>query len=263
MAGKDDEDRARRKELMRSMTAELDKSGLTSGQKAFCFFYVQSHNATQAYAKAFKCTIKAAGASGHRLLKKAEIKKEIKRLRKLLAESYDVDADEMVRFLLKVVGADIGDYLTFQQQAAKPDDDAEDDEAETVNAVTLKDSSMVDTSLIKSVKQSSRGVVNLELYDKMQAWQRLDRFFGFTAEHQAKEGSGQLNLAEAITKARHRAEAAAEEEGWETSVQIIDDVADEPKDWKEGLERAGVNVASMTAEELAELQKIIAKHGDK
>lgn len=254
-------DRARRKELMRSMTAELDKSGLNAGQRAFCLFYVQSHNATQAYAKAYRCSIKAAGASGHRLLKKAEIKKEIKRLRKLLADSYDVDADEMVRFLLKVVGADIGDYLTFQQQAIEPPDDAENDEAETVNAVTLKDSSMVDTSLIKAVKQSSRGVVNLELYDKMQAWQMLDRYFGFTEAKQSQEGSGKVNLAEAIQKARTRAVADAENEGWETSVQIIDDVQDEPpKDWKEGLERAGVNVASMTEEELEQMRQIVAKH---
>lgn len=250
--------RARQKELMRSATAELDKSGLTERQKHFCLLYVQSHNATQAYCSAYGCTRKAAGASGFRLLKKAEVKKEVRRLRKLMADAYEVDDGEMIRFLLKVVGTDLGDFMTFKTVTQKNEDE---EEGEAVNAVMLKDSETLDTSVLKSVKQSSRGVVNIETYDKLAAWKMLDRIFGFTAERQAKEGSGQLNFAEAIVKARHRAETAAEDEEWGIRPIIVDDIQDEPpKDWKEGLERAGVNVADMTEEELAELQKIVAKH---
>lgn len=62
------------KELACTMRAAIDKSTLDEPRKLFCLYYVQTNNATQAYVKAYGCTRAAAGASGHRLLKNAEIK---------------------------------------------------------------------------------------------------------------------------------------------------------------------------------------------
>ena len=53
---------------------------LTDKQKTFCKEYLKSSNATEAYYKAYKCTMKTANCNGSKLLSKESIQNYIKEL---------------------------------------------------------------------------------------------------------------------------------------------------------------------------------------
>lgn len=210
------------KELARQLRAAVEDSGLEEKQKLFCQYYVESHNATQAYVKAYGCTVAAAGVSGHRLLKNANIQQEIKHLRESLEAHFDIDKYDMIRFCLKVVGADLGDYCEFRPQEIDVIDRDGNTTKGTISSVIVKDSDYCDTSLIKSIRQQG-AAVHIELYSKQWAWEKLDKFFSWTAEKQAEEGSGTISIAEVIAKAKKRAERMeAEADG--RVVVIHDDI---------------------------------------
>jgi phage terminase small subunit len=190
-----------KKALTKALRAEVDKSDLNEHHKLFCLYYVQNHNATQAYVNAYGCTRRTAGVNGHALLKKTEIKTEIQRLQKLIEEDMGVDSMSMIRFCLKVVGADIGDYLEFRPQeidVTAPDGTTTKG---TISSVIVKDSDYCDTSLIKSIRQQGASV-HVELYSKQWAWDKLDKFFGWST---AKQESGEnMSIVIAMAEARRK-----------------------------------------------------------
>ena len=159
--------------------------GLNERQKLFCQYYIQSFNATQAYLKAYGCTAATAGTNGRLLLQKTAVRKEVARLKKELEEKLPVNENDMIRYCLKVVGADIGDYVHFAPQEVEVTADGVTTKA-VVNAMTVVDSAFVDTSVIEEVKQQG-AAVNIRLADKKWAWDKLDRFFGWTTRHNAEQ----------------------------------------------------------------------------
>ena len=216
-----------KKALTKALRAEVDKSDLNEHHKLFCLYYVQNHNATQAYVNAYGCTRRTAGVNGHALLKKTEIKTEIQRLQKLIEEDMGVDSMSMIRFCLKVVGADIGDYLEFRPQeidVTAPDGTTTKG---TISSVIVKDSDYCDTSLIKSIRQQGASV-HVELYSKQWAWDKLDKFFGWTQSKQAEDGSGTISIAEAMARATERARRMEEEANKQENGVIVihDDVGE-------------------------------------
>ena len=189
------------KALGKALRAEVDKSDLDEQKKLFCLHYVQSNNATQAYVDAYGCTRRAAGANGHRLLKNDEIQAEIQRLRKLMEIEMDVNSMAMIQFCLKVVGADIGDYLEFRPQEIDVTTSDGTTTKGTISSVLVKDSAYCDTSLIKNIRQQGASV-HIELYNKQWAWDKLDKFFGWTVGKHESEGMG--SIAQAIKEAEER-----------------------------------------------------------
>lgn len=216
-----------KKALTKALRAEVDKSELNEHHKLFCLYYVQNHNATQAYVNAYGCTRRTAGVNGHALLKKTEIKTEIQRLQKLIEEDMGVNAMAMIRFCLKVVGADIGDYLEFRPQEIDVTSPDGTTTKGTISSVIVKDSDYCDTSLIKSIRQQGASV-HVELYSKQWAWDKLDKFFGWTQSKQAEDGSGTLSIAEAMARATERARRMEEEANKQESGVIVihDDVGE-------------------------------------
>ena len=216
-----------KKALTKALRAEVDKSELNEHHKLFCLYYVQNHNATQAYVNAYGCTRRTAGVNGHALLKKTEIKTEIQRLQKLIEEDMGVNAMAMIRFCLKVVGADIGDYLEFRPQEIDVTSPDGTTTKGTISSVIVKGSDYCDTSLIKSIRQQGASV-HVELYSKQWAWDKLDKFFGWTQSKQAEDGSGTLSIAEAIARATERAKRMEEEANKQESGVIVihDDVGE-------------------------------------
>lgn len=216
-----------KKALTKALRAEVDKSELNEHHKLFCLYYVQNHNATQAYVNAYGCTRRTAGVNGHALLKKTEIKTEIQRLQKLIEEDMGVDSMSMIRFCLKVVGADIGDYLEFRPQEIDVTSPDGTTTKGTISSVIVKDSDYCDTSLIKSIRQQGASV-HVELYSKQWAWDKLDKFFGWTQSKQAEDGSGTLSIAEAMARATERARRMEEEANKQESGVIVihDDVGE-------------------------------------
>lgn len=178
---------------------------LTDREQLFCYHYVRTWNATQAvllagYGNSNKASAKAFGFS---LLQRPRVKQEIDRLRTLFRQELHVDIQDFLEFCLKVVGADIGDYIAFgrkevpvlgmygpmmiEDETKEPVECHDKDGKpkmvrpkkplmQTVNAIDLGESNMLDTSVISEIKQGRDGV-SIKLADKKWAWEQLIKYF--------------------------------------------------------------------------------------
>ena len=171
--------RQKQKQLAKKlMTPVQQENALTEKRRLFCLEYVSSNNATQAYAKIYNCSYNAARTSAYRLLTNADIQAEIGRLRAIMRDAYDVAADDMIRFCLRVVGANIGDYVSFPEGGLP----------------ALKESENADMSLVEEVsKRPGRGF-KIRLLDKRWAWDKLDRFFHWTKDERGAAADAPINI---------------------------------------------------------------------
>lgn len=151
-----------------------DNKNLTEKRRLFCLYYATSHNATQAYLKAYHSDKSTAMVNGSRLLRNADVDAEIKRLQEIIRIDMDIDVSDLIRYCLKIVGADIGDYIKFGTK-----------EVETsvgnkikINIADFEESSAVDTSIIDEVKKGKDGI-SVKLADKKWAWEKLEKYLGF------------------------------------------------------------------------------------
>ena len=160
----------------------MSDDNLTAEQQKFCIYYVMSNNALQSYLKAYRCSYECASASAYRLLGKVRIKEKINELKEIMREHIQLDVNDMVIFLSKVVKSDIRDYLKFGRRTIE----LSEGNTITVNFVDLLDSDTVDTSLIQEVKQGRDGV-SLKLVDKRWAWEKLEKLLGWTTQEKATE----------------------------------------------------------------------------
>lgn len=157
--------------------AVYDDDDLSVEQQRFCLYYVMSNNALQSYLKAYRCSYESASASAYRLLGKVRIKEKIKELKEIMREHINLDVNDMIIFLSKVVKSDVRDYIKFGKRKLELDEG----KTISVNFVDLLDSDMVDTSLIQEVKQGKDGV-SIKLIDKRWAWDKLEKLLGWDSE---------------------------------------------------------------------------------
>ncbi len=101
--------------------------------------------------------------NGPRLLRFVQVQQEVARLRKIMRQTIDLKVVDLMQYCLKIIGADIGDYVSFKG-----------------SKVTLTDSEKVDTSIISEVKQGKAGV-SIRLADKKWAWDKLEKYLGWDA----------------------------------------------------------------------------------
>lgn len=159
---------------------------LTDREQLFCYHYVRTWNATQAvllagYGNSNKASAKAFGFS---LLQRPRVKQEIDRLRSLFRQELHVDIQDFLEFCLKVVGADIGDYVAFGQKEVPVmgpfgpiiDKKTKNPITQMINAIDLGESKVLDTSVISEIKQGRDGV-SIKLADKKWAWEQLIKYF--------------------------------------------------------------------------------------
>lgn len=142
---------------------------LTEKRRLFCLYYALSHNALQSYLKAYGGDKVSAGVQGCRLLKNVNVAAEVKRLREILRNEIDIGLPDLLQYCLKIVGADVGDYVSFKGFL-----------------VTLNDSNTVDTSIISEVKQGKDGI-SIKLEDKKWAWETLAKYLGFDDMEELKK----------------------------------------------------------------------------
>ena len=154
-----------------------DKNELTAQQQRFCLYYATSDNALQSYLKAYNCSYLSACGSAYRLLENAKIKQKIDELKQIMRQHININADDMIIFLSKVVKSDIRDYLKFGRKSLE----LSDGRVIEVNFVDLEDSETVDTSLIQEIKQGKDGV-SLKMIDKRWAWEKLEKLLGWSKE---------------------------------------------------------------------------------
>lgn len=81
----------------------------------------------------------------------------------------DVGVSDLVQYCLKVVGADLGDYVAFNGVSVK-----------------LADSQTVDTSVVSEVKQGKDGI-SIKMEDKKWAWEMLAKYLGFDTMEELKK----------------------------------------------------------------------------
>lgn len=174
----------------------VENDELKDRQKAFCLYYLQRYNATWAYQKAYGADYATAGRNGHRLLKNAEIKKQLTELKKQQSAELYATANDIMLSYLKQAHSDVTDVLEFKTVKRLswnkiPDDTGPYEDAnghyrldpkidpETgkqafwyENLVLLKDSSEIDTSNVKSIRIND-GEAVVEMYDKQKAMKEL------------------------------------------------------------------------------------------
>lgn len=169
-------------------TKKVDKSEepgeeLNDREQLFCYHYVRTWNATQAAMKSgYSQNKPAAGVEGCRLLQRPRVKTEVDRLKALFRQEIHVDILDFLGFCMKIVGADIGDYITFGRQdvVVGLDNDGKPIKR-AMNYVSLAESEMVDTSVLTEVKEGKDGV-SIKLADKQWAWEQLSKYFDWLPE---------------------------------------------------------------------------------
>lgn len=155
---------------------------LNEKMRLFCLHYVTSHNAFQSYLKVYHCDKVTAMNNGPRLLKNAYVKEEVKRLRIILREEIKIELPDLLKYCLKVIGSDIGDYITVKRGKA-----------------TLHNSSECDTTLIEEIKQGKSGV-SIKLADKKWAWEQLAKYLDWQSPESKEEQQARLDKLKAETK---------------------------------------------------------------
>ena len=182
--------------LKNELFDSLDTSELTEKQKLFCIYYVENFNARQAYLKAYGVEDKkSASSEAYKLLNNEKIEEEIIRLRERMRSHYNFELSDYIKKLLKIVGADIGDYVKFGRReepvigkrGVVTDKETGEPAKRMVNYIDLTESEKVDTSVVSEIRQV-KGDVSIKLEDKTFALKELSRILGFDElEHKRKE----------------------------------------------------------------------------
>lgn len=166
---------------------EIDENNeLTEKQRLFCLYYLKYFNATKAYQKAYGCDYFTAKTNGSRLLAKANISKELDRLKAEQINELKLEARDVLQKYIDIAFADITDYVSFGQREEQvigiygPVYEGKGENkkpvTQVVNYVELKDSATVDGTIITEVKQGRDGV-SIKLADKMKALEKLSLYF--------------------------------------------------------------------------------------
>lgn len=91
------------------MAKKTKSRKLTDKHKQFCREYIIDFNATRAYKKVYNCSVKVAGANGHRLLKNAEIQKTLTHLITKRSIRTETKADDVMIECRRIALADVGE----------------------------------------------------------------------------------------------------------------------------------------------------------
>ena len=185
------EQEERQEEKREALKALVKVDWMQEKQRLFCLYYLQTHNATSSYQRAYGCTRAAAAASASRLLNDAKIRACIQQLKDERDAGILLRATDVVELYMRIAFADISEFVSVEQ-----------------GKYTVNDLSEVDTQLIESVKLTKGGGVIVQLNDRMKALQWLSDYFelnprdGHKVEYQRKMAGG-----------RER-ELLSKEDGW-------------------------------------------------
>lgn len=167
---------------------------LSDQEKLFCYHFVRTHNKQQAsllagYGGPNKSK-ESAAVQSIRLFQRQRVRDEVERLSALFRQEIHVDILDFLEFCMKIVGADIGDYLKFgavdrlvyDDDGPVKDPDTGEYMKEAVNCVSLGESDLLDTSVIQEIKQGKDGI-SIKLADKKWAWEQLIKYFDWLPDN--------------------------------------------------------------------------------
>lgn len=208
-----------KEEVVDKIYDELFGSDLTKKQKKFVLYYLSSYNVTQSYMRAYDCKNKSnAYVNGAQLLRSSPIQSALKRAKKIMQTTYNIDPMQYLEFLLKAAYADIGDYISFSEEEVPVmdkegniiyDETTGESMKKKVNRMHLVNSDEVDTSIVTSIKQGRDGIT-INLVDKMKAWEKIKDFFEWQTKKEEKNKMDN-NIIEAINNSAKSAWAEGEE----------------------------------------------------
>lgn len=174
-----------KEEINEKIIDEVQYSGLTEKEQDFVLYYLDSHNIVQSYMKAYNSSRMQALKKGYEVYHKEKIQNELKRLKKIMMISMDLDVTRYIETLDKAANANIGDYITFKEEEVPVLDkeglpvinpDTGEPIIKKVNKMHLADSDSIDTSVIQEIKQGKDGI-SIKLLDKYKALDSLKDFF--------------------------------------------------------------------------------------
>ena len=174
-----------KEEINEKIIDEVQDSGLTEKEQDFVLYYLDSHNIVQSYMKAYGTERKQALKKGYEVYHKEKIQNELKRLKKIMMISMDLDITRYIETLDKAANANIGDYITFKEEEVPVLDkeglpvinpDTGEPLTKKVNKMHLADSNTVDLSIVQEIKQGKDGI-SIKLLDKYKALDSLKEFF--------------------------------------------------------------------------------------
>ena len=174
-----------KEEINEKIIDEVQDSGLTEKEQDFVLYYLDSHNIVQSYMKAYGAERKQALKKGYEVYHKEKIQNELKRLKKIMMISMDLDVTRYIETLDKAANANIGDYITFKEEEVPVLDkeglpvinpDTGEPIIKKVNKMHLADSDTVDLTVVQEIKQGKDGV-SIKLLDKYKALDSLKDFF--------------------------------------------------------------------------------------
>ena len=162
----------------------INNPDLTDKQRLFCLYQIKYFNATKAYQKAYGCDYITANVNGSRLLGKASIQEEIKRLKQAKLNQATLEPGDIFQKYMDIAFSDVTDYLAFGRKEIVVDTDEDGNEVTAeINYVDFKDSNQVDGTLISEVKQGKDGV-SIKLADRMKALQWIAGHMDLATEEQ-------------------------------------------------------------------------------
>ena len=182
------ENREKKQEAMRALV-KFDWE--QERQRLFCLYYMQTHNATSSYQRAYGCTRAAAAASGCRLLKDDKIRMRIQQMKDERDAGILLRATDIVELYMRIAFADISEFVNVKG-----------------GRYSVNDLSEVDTQLIESIKPTQDGAVIVQLNDRMKALRWLSDYFELNPRDAHK-----VEYQRKMAELRER-ELLSKEEGW-------------------------------------------------
>lgn len=200
--------KSKKEETNEALMNDLFKNDdLSMQEREFILNYLETMNISQSYLKAFPNAKKnTAAIMGNILLKRDYIKSAVKRLKKIIQRSYDIDPTKYIEFQLKGANADIGDYIKFSEEEVPVlaedgsqmfDPDTGEKITKKINRMHLVNSDSVDTSVITKIKQGRDGIT-IELVDKSKCWDNIKNFLEWHMQ-QKKDNENDNSLLEALS----------------------------------------------------------------
>lgn len=145
-------------EELLNMSRDEASLELNDKQKLFCEYYTSNHNAILSCKKA-GYSVGAAPTLSWKLRQNQNVNRYLAWLKLRVGQECHIKAMDIIDHYARIAFSDITDFASISGKR-----------------VMLKDGTMIDGQLVKSVKQGREGV-SIELYDKIAALQKLERFF--------------------------------------------------------------------------------------
>lgn len=156
---------------------------LTPKQEAFCNYYIETGNASEAYRRAFCCekmSGKTVRVKASLLLNKDNIRVTVEKLQKELQKRSDITKDETVNILTNIARANIVDALEIKG-------------GDNYRTFLVKDLSKLPLEFqlaIASVKSTEKGF-EVKMYSKIDAIDKLSKMHGWdTPKDEPQEITG-------------------------------------------------------------------------